>query len=203
MDFEVNLCCIRLSLALSMVSSLHCIKQRLVSGNYKIVCHRPSCIWVIHTWKTTSGHRHIIESNKLLCLMTATITGAIISSTVLKLEVPAADDNGTDKLSMCGTADCPWYNMTAIAKRPTDNVVMHIHSFNEVLFLVCSGHFQLLKITCKWTDEFRCSMLMALLWPCCLGERKGIQHAKTLHQQSTKHANKVVHWRIWLILWRL
>jgi len=44
-------------------------------------------------------------------LLTATITGAVVSSTVLKLEAPDTGDNGTDELGACGAADCPWYNM--------------------------------------------------------------------------------------------
>jgi len=56
-------------------------------------------------------------------LLTATITGAVVSSTVLKLEAPDTGDNGTDELGACGAADCPWYNMTAVAQRPSDDTV--------------------------------------------------------------------------------
>jgi len=59
-------------------------------------------------------------------LLLATITGAIISSTVLKLEIPVTVDNSTDELEACGANDCPWYNMTAVAQRPTDSKVMCI-----------------------------------------------------------------------------
>jgi len=73
-------------------------------------------------------------------LLTATITGAVISSTVLKLEVPITDDNGTDELGACGADDCPWYNMPAVAQRPTDNAVKCICS---LLFdtQYCSGFY--------------------------------------------------------------
>lgn len=49
-----------------------------------------------------------------------------MSSVVLKLELPVRDDNGTDELGACGANDCPWYNMTAVAQRPSDNTVMCI-----------------------------------------------------------------------------
>lgn len=35
-------------------------------------------------------------------------------------------DNSTDELSVCGAADCPWYNMTSVAQRPSDDMVMCI-----------------------------------------------------------------------------
>jgi len=57
-------------------------------------------------------------------VLTATITGAIISSTVLQPEAPVTDDSGMEDLGACGAGDCPWYNMTAVAQRPTDNAVM-------------------------------------------------------------------------------
>jgi len=61
-------------------------------------------------------------------LLTATITGAIISSMVLKQEVLVTEPSGMDEaeLGVCGAADCPWYNMTAVAQRPSDNIVMCI-----------------------------------------------------------------------------
>jgi len=45
---------------------------------------------------------------------------------VLKLELPVTDDNSMDDLGACGANDCPWYNMTAIAERPSDSTVMCI-----------------------------------------------------------------------------
>jgi len=59
-------------------------------------------------------------------LLTATITGAIVSSTVLKQEALVTEYSGVDDLGVCGSSDCPWYNMTAAAQRPTDDTVMCI-----------------------------------------------------------------------------
>jgi len=63
-------------------------------------------------------------------LYAATITGAIISSTVLKQEALVTDSscNGMDdseiELDVCGASDCPWFNMTVAAQRPTDHTVI-------------------------------------------------------------------------------
>jgi len=45
---------------------------------------------------------------------------------VFKLELPVTDDSSMDDLGACGANDCPWYNMTAIAERPSDSTVMCI-----------------------------------------------------------------------------
>jgi len=61
MDFEVNLCCIRLSLALSMVSSLHCIKQRLV----QVVIIKLSVIG-LHVYELSIRERQLVVIGILL-----------------------------------------------------------------------------------------------------------------------------------------
>jgi len=54
-------------------------------------------------------------------LLTATITGAVISSVTLKQEL---HDSVVNEQHECGASDCPWYNMTAVAERPTDYMVI-------------------------------------------------------------------------------
>jgi len=49
---------------------------------------------------------------------------------VLKLEVD--DHYGIEELSECGAYDCPWYNMTTVAHRPSDNMVF----VNQIFFTV-------------------------------------------------------------------
>jgi len=59
------------------------------------------------------------------------------------------DDSGMEELSACGAADCPWYNMTAVAQRPTDNAVMctsfvaiwHKASFSQLSVLNLANSF--------------------------------------------------------------
>jgi len=52
---------------------------------------------------------------------------------VLKLEASSAGSNGTDELDACGAADCPWYNITSIAQRPSNSTVQCIQFITAVI----------------------------------------------------------------------
>ena len=59
----------------------------------------------------------------------ASITGSIISSTILKPPV-GNNENDTVDYSKCGANDCPWYNVTAVEAKPDDTTVGIHFNFN-------------------------------------------------------------------------
>lgn len=68
---------------------------------------------------TTAGFC-FIDCVGVFCI-SAGITGSVISSTVLK--PPEVNDFNETVERKCGAKDCPWYNISQVEARPSDNTV--------------------------------------------------------------------------------